>query len=112
MLNASILTWLTFLPVLGAVVVLLLPRRGRAPQIFSLLLTLFLFVLALHLPAHFNYQQHHGFQFELNVPVGQQSRHPLSRRRRWPFHVAGSAGVIPGAARRADFLARDSGTQK
>ena len=68
MLNASILTWLTFLPALGAVVVLLLPRRGRAPQIFSLLLTLFLFVLALHLPAHFNYQQHGGFQFELNLP--------------------------------------------
>lgn len=68
MLNASILTWLTFLPVLGAAVVMLLPRRGRAVPAFSLVLTLFLFVLALHLPAHFNYQQHHGFQFELNVP--------------------------------------------
>ncbi len=68
MLNASILTWLTLLPALGAVVVLLLPRRGRAPQIFSLLLTLFLFVLALHLPAHFNYHQQQGFQYELNVP--------------------------------------------
>ncbi len=67
-MNASILTWLTFLPLLGAVVVLLLPGRGRAPQIFSLLLTLLLFVLALHLPAHFNYEQHRGFQFELNVP--------------------------------------------
>jgi NADH-quinone oxidoreductase subunit M len=67
-LNASILTWLTFLPAAGAVVVLLLPRRGRAPQVFSLLLTLFLFVLALHLPAHFNYQQQQGFQFELNIP--------------------------------------------
>ncbi len=67
-MNASILTWLTFLPALGAVVVLLLPGRGRAQQIFSLLLTLFLFVMALHLPAHFNYQQHQGFQFELNVP--------------------------------------------
>jgi len=67
-LNASILTWLTFLPAAGAVVVLLLPRRGRAPQVFSLLLTLFLFVMALHLPAHFNYQQQQGFQFELNIP--------------------------------------------
>jgi NADH-quinone oxidoreductase subunit M len=67
-LNASILTWLTFLPAIGAVVVLLLPRRGRAPQVFSLLLTLFLFVMALHLPAHFNYQQQQGFQFELNNP--------------------------------------------
>ncbi|MGC1782488.1 MAG: NADH-quinone oxidoreductase subunit M [Acidobacteriaceae bacterium] len=67
MLNASILTWLTFLPVAGAVVVLLLPRHGRAPQIFTLIFTLCLFVLALHLPAHFDYHQH-GFQFELNVP--------------------------------------------
>lgn len=66
-MNASILTWLTLLPLAGAVVVLLLPGRGRAPQIFSLLLMLFLFVLALHLPAHFNYQQH-GFQYELNIP--------------------------------------------
>lgn len=67
MLNASILTWLTFLPVAGAVVVLLLPKRGRAPQLFTLIFTLCLFVLALHLPAHFNYHEH-GFQFELNVP--------------------------------------------
>lgn len=67
MLNASILTWLTFLPLAGAVVVLLLPKRGRAPEIFSLVLTLILFVLALHLPAHFNYR-HPGFQFELNIP--------------------------------------------
>lgn len=66
-MNASILTWLTFLPLAGAVVVLLLPRHGRAPQIFSLLLTLCLFGLALYLPAHFNYQQH-GFQYELNIP--------------------------------------------
>ena len=68
MLNASILTWLTFLPVAGAIVVLLVPKRGRAPEIFSLVLTLVLFILALHLPAHFNYRQHQGFQFELNVP--------------------------------------------
>jgi NADH-quinone oxidoreductase subunit M len=66
-LNASILTWLTFLPALGAVVVLLLPGKGRAPQIFSLLLTLLLFGMALHLPAHFNYGQAGGFQFERNA---------------------------------------------
>lgn len=67
-MNASILTWLTFLPVAGAVVVLFLPRNGRAIRVFSLVLTLILFVLALHLPAHFNTAQHGGFQFELNVP--------------------------------------------
>lgn len=67
MLNATILTWLTFLPALGAVVVLLLPRRGRIPQVFTLALTLLLFIMALHLPVHFDYTQQ-GFQYELNVP--------------------------------------------
>jgi len=66
-LNATILTWLTFLPALGAVVVLLLPRRGRIPQVFTLLVTLLLFIMALHLPVHFNYHRQ-GFQYELNVP--------------------------------------------
>lgn len=75
-MNATILTWLTFLPALGAVVVLLLPRRGRAPQIFTLLLTLLLFIMALHLPAHFDYHQQQGFQFELNVPwIGNPAIH-------------------------------------
>ncbi len=73
MLNASILTWLTFLPVAGAVVVLLLP--GRATRIFSLLLTLLLFVLALHLPTHFNYHQP-GFQYQLDIPwIGSPAIH-------------------------------------
>ena len=67
MLNASILTWLTFLPAIGAVVVMFLPRHGRAPQVFTLLLTLLLFVMALHLPTHYDYHQQ-GFQYELNVP--------------------------------------------
>lgn len=66
-LNGSILTWLTFLPVAGAVAVLFLPRRGRATQIFSLVFTLALFGLSLQLPAHFNYHEH-GYQFALNVP--------------------------------------------
>lgn len=75
-MNASILTWLTFLPALGAVVVLFLPRRGRAPEIFTLLLTLFLFVMALHLPVHYDYHQQKGFQFELNVPwIGSPNIH-------------------------------------
>ncbi len=76
MLNASILTWLTFLPALGAAVVMLLPRRGRAPQVFTLLLTLLLFAMALHLPAHYDYHRQQGFQFELNVPwIGNPNIH-------------------------------------
>jgi NADH-quinone oxidoreductase subunit M len=66
-LNASILTLITFLPVAGAVIVTLLPKRGRIIPAFTLILTLFIFLLTLHLPAHFDTAQH-GFQFQCNVP--------------------------------------------
>ncbi len=67
MLNASILTLITFVPTLGAIVVLLLPRRGRVIPAFALLVALVTFVLSLHLPAHYDYAQH-GFQFVIDVP--------------------------------------------
>ena len=63
MLNDSILTLTTFVPTAGAVVVALLPRRGRIIQWFTLLVTLITFGLTLHLPAHYVYG-HPGFQFE------------------------------------------------
>jgi NADH-quinone oxidoreductase subunit M len=66
-LNASLLTWITFLPVLGALIVLILPRRGRVVETFTLLFTLGLFGLTLLLPAYFDYSRH-GFQFAVNVP--------------------------------------------
>jgi NADH-quinone oxidoreductase subunit M len=63
LLNDSILTLTTFVPTAGAVVVALLPRRGRIIQWFTLLVTLITFGLTLHLPAHYVYG-HPGFQFE------------------------------------------------
>jgi NADH-quinone oxidoreductase subunit M len=66
-LNDSILTLITFVPLVGAAVVAVLPRRGRVIQGFTLLVTLITFLLALHLPAHFVYGQA-GFQFEQNSP--------------------------------------------
>ena len=51
-LNDSILTLTTFVPAAGAVVVALLPRRGRVIQWFTLVVTLVIFGLTLHLPAH------------------------------------------------------------
>ena len=63
MLSDSILTLTTLTPAVGAVVVALLPRRGKAIQWWSLLVALVTFGFALHLPAHFDYAQH-GFQFE------------------------------------------------
>jgi NADH-quinone oxidoreductase subunit M len=66
-LNDSILTLITFVPTLGALVVLLLPRRGRVIPAFALLTTLVTFVFSLHLPWHYDYAQR-GFQFVVNIP--------------------------------------------
>ena len=43
MLNDSILTLITFIPAAGAVVVALLPRRGRVIQWFTLAVSLVVF---------------------------------------------------------------------
>lgn len=67
MLKHSILTAITFLPAAGAVVVALLPRRGRIIPWFALLVSLATFFLSLHLPAHYSYSQG-GFQFQENRP--------------------------------------------
>jgi NADH-quinone oxidoreductase subunit M len=67
LLNDSILTLATFVPTVGAVVVALLPRRGRIIQWFTLFVTLVTFGLTLHLPAYFVHRQP-GFQFEVNLP--------------------------------------------
>jgi len=66
-LNDSILSMITFVPTIGAIVVALLPRTGKVIQWFTLLVTLLTFALTLHLPAHFQYGQA-GFQFEENYP--------------------------------------------
>ena len=65
MVNDSILTLTTFVPAVGAVVVALLPRRGRIIQWFTLVTTLVTFGLTLHLPFHYVYGQS-GFQFEVD----------------------------------------------
>ena len=64
-INHSILTWILLLPAVGAVVLALLPERGKLVQTWALLVSLATFVLTLHLPMHFDYA-HAGFQFETN----------------------------------------------
>jgi NADH-quinone oxidoreductase subunit M len=66
-LNDSILTLTTFVPAAGAVVVALLPRRGRIIQWFTLAVALITFGLTLHLPYNYLYG-HPGFQFEVDRP--------------------------------------------
>ena len=64
-MNSSILTLILLVPLAGAVLVSLLPDRGKLPAWLALLTTLVTFGLTLHLPAHFDVN-HSGFQFEVN----------------------------------------------
>jgi len=66
-LDQSILTLILLVPLAGAILVAMLPDRGKTPNWIALLTSLFTFLLTLHLPAHFAYGQA-GFQFEQNIP--------------------------------------------
>jgi NADH-quinone oxidoreductase subunit M len=60
----SILTLITFVPLAGAVLLALLPDKGKTMQWGALAVTLVTFLLTLHLPAHFDYAAASGtFQF-------------------------------------------------
>jgi len=64
-----ILTLILVTPLAGALLLTLLPDRGKIMQGTALAVTLITFALTLHLPAHFSYSAHAGsFQFEQNLP--------------------------------------------
>ena len=62
MLIDHILSLMIFVPVLGAIVVALLPRSGKLIQWWTLAVTLLTFLLTLHLPSHYDYSLR-SFQF-------------------------------------------------
>ncbi len=64
-INNSILTLILLVPLAGAVLVMLVPDRGKLPNWIALLTSLATFGLTLHLPAHFDLSQG-GFQFVIN----------------------------------------------
>jgi len=64
-LSPYILTLVTFVPLAGALLLVLLPRRDRDIRIFSLVISLLTFVLSVHLPVHFHRAQA-GFQYEVD----------------------------------------------
>src|SRR5205807_1963883 len=64
-IDSSILTLVTFIPLTGGLLLLLVPRRDRDIRIFSLVVTLLAFVLSLHLPVHFH-RMKGGIQYEVN----------------------------------------------
>jgi NADH-quinone oxidoreductase subunit M len=71
-INTSILTLILLTPLAGAILIAILPDRGKLPAWVGLITTLVTFGLTLHLPAHFIPGQP-GFQFEANVPWIQLS---------------------------------------
>jgi NADH-quinone oxidoreductase subunit M len=64
-LDNSMLTLVTFIPLAGALLLLLFPRRDRDIRLFALVVSLLEFVLSLHLPVHFQRGQA-AFQYEVN----------------------------------------------
>jgi NADH-quinone oxidoreductase subunit M len=66
-LDSAILTVVTFIPMVGALLLLLFPRRHRDIRVFALVVSIADFIVSLHLPKHLEHGVS-GFQFELNVP--------------------------------------------
>src|SRR5215470_15426675 len=71
--NGSILTIVTFLPAIGAAVLMLMPRNDRLLRWTALVVSLLTFAFSLHIVRFFDYT-HRGFQpqFDINHPwIGQ-----------------------------------------
>ncbi|MGA3211508.1 MAG: NADH-quinone oxidoreductase subunit M, partial [Terriglobales bacterium] len=64
-LGPFMLTAVTFLPLVGALLLVGFPRRDRDIRLFALLITLAEFVISLHFAAHFD-RDVGGFQFQVN----------------------------------------------
>jgi len=65
-MNTLILTLVTFVPVAGALALMVMPRNDKALKWTALIVTLLTFVLSLYLPLNFERGQQ-GFQYEINV---------------------------------------------
>jgi NADH-quinone oxidoreductase subunit M len=64
-MNSSILTLVTFVPAIGALLLMLMPRNDRALRWAALIISIATFVLSLFLPIYYDYGAT-GFQFETN----------------------------------------------
>src|SRR5689334_16944583 len=64
-IHGIILTLVTFMPLAGALLLLLFPRRDRDIRVFALVISLLTFGLSLHLPVYFQ-RSAHGFQYEID----------------------------------------------
>src|SRR5437868_12485945 len=64
-MNGSILTLVTFLPAIGALALMLMPRNDRALRWAALIVSIATFGLSLYLPIYFDHGGS-GFQFDIN----------------------------------------------
>jgi NADH-quinone oxidoreductase subunit M len=64
-LDNNILTLVTFIPLAGAVLLLLIPRRHRDIRVFALVISLMDFAVSLHLPVRFQ-RGLAGFQYQVD----------------------------------------------
>src|SRR5689334_14089007 len=64
-MNSSILTLVTFLPAVGALGLMLMPRNDRALRWAALIVSIATFGLSLYLPLYFDHGNH-DFQFQAN----------------------------------------------
>src|SRR3954452_11697234 len=64
-LSPYILTLVTFTPLVGALLLTVLPRRDRDIRVIAFLVSLITFGLSLHLPVHFH-RAVGGFQFDVD----------------------------------------------
>ncbi len=67
MMEQSILTMVVFLPLAGAVLLALVPRRDRDIRWLALVISIADLLLSIHLPVEFR-SHLSGFQFELDLP--------------------------------------------
>jgi NADH-quinone oxidoreductase subunit M len=65
-LDPFILSLITFVPLGGALLLMVFPRRERDIRAFTLAVAVLTFILSLHLPVHFVIGQQ-GFQFDVNA---------------------------------------------
>ena len=65
-LDRNILTLVTFIPLAGAVLLLLIPRRARDLRIFALVISLMDFAVSLHLPVRFERGGTAAFQYVID----------------------------------------------
>jgi len=70
----SILTLVTFVPAIGAVALMLMPRNDKMLRWAALIISLATFGLSLYMPLRYNYGQQ-GFQFDINHNWIGQSIH-------------------------------------